>query len=155
MVLPSQAPLLVWQVATHVKLALSSLPVRSSPERARLGRLARLYSGVRGCEWFVQDLVLARIEESAVIACVLTRIEESAVIACVLTLAAGQMSCTAVREIAVGEELKVDYFYPGPLSSEEGTTSKVFRTFTWKPGPESCLYCLICAEVLILSSVPR
>ena len=27
---------------------------------------------------------------------------------------ARQMSCTAVRDIAAGEELKVDYFYPGP-----------------------------------------
>jgi len=30
------------------------------------------------------------------------------------TRLARQMSCSAVRDIAAGEELKVDYFYPGP-----------------------------------------
>jgi len=33
-----------------------------------------------------------------------------------------------------------------PLSSEEGITRKVFRTFTSGPRPESGLDCLICAE---------
>ena len=33
----------------------------------------------------------------------------------------------------------------GPLPREERTLQKFLRTFTWKPGPESGLDCLICA----------
>jgi len=36
---------------------------------------------------------------------------------------------------------------PGiPLPSEEGTIQNVLRAFTWKPGAESGLDCLVCAE---------
>jgi len=33
-----------------------------------------------------------------------------------------------------------------PLPSEEGTTSKVLRTLTWKTRPEYGLGCLICSK---------
>ena len=46
-----------------------------------------------------------------------------------------------VALLCAGRAVMVDW----PLPSDKGTTSEVSRTLTYKPRPESGLYCLICA----------
>ena len=61
-----------------------------------------------------------------------------------LLLSSLELSDTSLKYEPSTEPLHI-YVRDLPLSSEEGATLNVLRTFTSEPRPESGLYCLMCA----------